>query len=133
MPQTAALSVNSPQSIIQAASTRVPLAAGPAAPFAVRLAGRPEVGDGSVTFRLRTGGPGVAYAYVWDGGILGQKKVEIGRAGDHHGDRTGRHRNARGRLRGDGRWHRERRRRTELSGRSKFGSRLSGQPRSGIR
>ncbi|WP_329253231.1 PIG-L family deacetylase [Actinoallomurus sp. NBC_01490] len=81
MPQTAALSVNSPQSIIQAASTRVPLAAGPAAPFAVRLAGRPEVGDGSVTFRLRTGGPGVAYAYVWDGGILGQKKVEIGRAG----------------------------------------------------
>jgi hypothetical protein len=81
MPQTAALSVNSPQSIIQAASTHVPLAAGPAAPFAVRLTGRPRAGDGSVTFRLRTGGPGVAYAYVWDGRILGRKKVEIGRAG----------------------------------------------------
>jgi hypothetical protein len=84
MPKTAALSVNSPQSIIQAASTGVPLAAGPAAPASdtVRLAGRPAVKDGSVTFRLRATGPGVVYAYVWDEGILGRRTVELG-AGTH--------------------------------------------------
>jgi LmbE family N-acetylglucosaminyl deacetylase len=83
MPQTAALSVNSPQSIIQAASTHVPLAAGPAAPVSPRLVGRPTTRGGSVTFRLRAGGPGTAYAYVWDDRILGQKKVDIGGAGTY--------------------------------------------------
>jgi LmbE family N-acetylglucosaminyl deacetylase len=81
MPQTAALSVSSPQSIIQAASTRVPLAAGARADVPVRLAGRPSVSDGSVAFRMRAGGPGVVYAYVWDGRIVGQKTVDVGRAG----------------------------------------------------
>jgi LmbE family N-acetylglucosaminyl deacetylase len=82
MPKTAALSVNSPQSIIQAAATHVPLAAGEAAPRSVRLVGHPAVRNGSVTFRLRTTGAGVVHAYVWDDKILGQKKTEIG-AGDH--------------------------------------------------
>ena len=77
MPKTAALSVNSPQSIIQAASTRIPLAAGPAADASVRLAGRPRVASGSTTFRLRTTAPGVAYAYVWDGRILGHQTVNL--------------------------------------------------------
>ena len=85
MPQTAALSVNSPQSIVQAASTGVPLAAGPAAPPSdtVRIVGRPAVKGGSVTFRLRATGPGVAYAYVWTGSIAGQKKVRLTRAGTY--------------------------------------------------
>jgi LmbE family N-acetylglucosaminyl deacetylase len=82
MPKTAALSVESPQSIIQASSTHVPLAAGPAAPGSVRVVGQPLVKDGSVTFRLRTTGSGTVYAYVWDDKIVGQKKVDI-TAGTH--------------------------------------------------
>ncbi|MCW2944824.1 MAG: hypothetical protein JWR24_1541 [Actinoallomurus sp.] len=85
IPQTAALSVNSPQSIIQAATVGVPLAAGPAAPASdtARIAGKPEVKGGSVTFRLRATGPGTAYAYVWDGKIVGSRKVDVGRAGTY--------------------------------------------------
>ena len=83
--RTAALSVNSPQSIIQAAAIGVPLAAGPAAPASdtARITGRPQVKGGSVTFRLRATGPGAAYAYVWDGKIVGQKKAYIGKAGTY--------------------------------------------------
>lgn len=83
MPKTAALSVNSPQSIAQAAATGVPLAAGTAAPRSdtAWIAGRPAVRGGAVTFRLRATGPGTAYAYVWDGGILGQKTVRVTKAG----------------------------------------------------
>jgi hypothetical protein len=77
MPKTAALSVNSPQSIIQAASTGVPLAAGPAADASVRLVDRPRVAAGAVTFRLHTTAPGVVYAYVWDSKIVGQKSAEV--------------------------------------------------------
>jgi hypothetical protein len=77
MPKTAALSANSPQSIIQASSTHVPLAAGPAGDASVRVVGRPRATDGAVIFRLRTTAPGVAYAYVWDGKILGQKSVQL--------------------------------------------------------
>ena len=78
MPQTAALSVNSPQSIIQAASTHVPPAAGAAATASVRLVGAPVVRNGTVTFRLSTTGAGTAYAYVWDDKVLGQKKTDLG-------------------------------------------------------
>ncbi|MCO5971477.1 sugar-binding protein [Actinoallomurus soli] len=81
--KTAALSVNSPQSILQAARTGVPLAAGTAAPRSdsARVVGRPAVGGGSVTVRLRATGPGTAYAYVWNGRILGQAKVAFTGAG----------------------------------------------------
>jgi LmbE family N-acetylglucosaminyl deacetylase len=77
IPKTAALSVDSPQSIIQAASTGVPLAAGPRADAWVRLVGRPRVAGGSVTFRLRTTAPGVVHAYVWDGKTVGRRSVEV--------------------------------------------------------
>lgn len=85
LPRTAALSVNSPQSIIQAAQTGVPLAAGPAAPETdtAHLAGTPQTGDGSTTFRLAATGPGTAHAFVWDDGILGHKQVPIPRAGTY--------------------------------------------------
>jgi hypothetical protein len=82
MPSTAALSVNSPQSIIQAASTHVPLAAGPATPGSARLVGHPVVSDGSTTFHLHTTVPGTVYAYVWDDKTLGQKKLPV-EAGTH--------------------------------------------------
>jgi LmbE family N-acetylglucosaminyl deacetylase len=78
IPQTAAQSVDSPQSIIQAASTGVPLAAGAPAPGSVGLAGRPSVGPDSVTFRLRTTVGGDVYAYVWDGKVLGRTKTTVG-------------------------------------------------------
>ncbi len=78
MPQTAALSVDSPQSIVQAASTGVPLAAGPASPVSVHVSGPLRVSGGSVSFRLRTTGAGAVHAYVWDGRILGEKQVAVG-------------------------------------------------------
>ena len=86
MPSDAAVSVGSPESIIQAARTGVPLAAGPAAPpdRTARIAGRPAVSGGSVTFRLAATGPGTAHVHVWDdenGTVLGTTKVEVDRAG----------------------------------------------------
>ncbi|MQA95448.1 MAG: hypothetical protein GEV11_12645 [Streptosporangiales bacterium] len=87
MPSTAARSVDSPQSILQAARTGVPLAAGPAAPRAAtgRISGRPTVSDGSVTFTLASTGAGTAHVYVWDPqqGTLGSAKEEITTAGRH--------------------------------------------------
>ncbi|MFF5258138.1 sugar-binding protein [Actinomadura viridis] len=83
MPTDAAESVKSPQSIIQAALTGVPLAGGPAAPpnGTARVVGTPQVSGDSVTFRLRATGPGTAYAHVWDGKVLGTKEIAIGGAG----------------------------------------------------
>ncbi|MFG2001830.1 sugar-binding protein [Spirillospora sp. NPDC048911] len=83
MPTEAALSQNSPLSIVQAAGTRIPLAGGTAAPWwdTARIAGKPAVSGGSTTFRLGATGPGTAYAYVWDGKILGSKKIVVRRAG----------------------------------------------------
>lgn len=83
MPTDATDSVNSPESIIQAVRTGVPLAAGPAAPRSdtARIVGRPKVSGGSVTARLLATGPGTAHVHVWDGKVLGTKKVEIRRAG----------------------------------------------------
>jgi hypothetical protein len=79
MPTDVAHSVNSPQSILQAARTGVPLGAGPAAPRSdtARIAGRPEVRGSSVTFTIAATGPGTAYSYAWDGKVLGQRKVTV--------------------------------------------------------
>ncbi|MBT2212529.1 MULTISPECIES: sugar-binding protein [Actinomadura] len=83
MPTDAASSVNSPESILQAVRTGVPLAAGPEAPRSdtARITGRPKPSGGSVSVRLRATGPGTANLQVWDGKVLGTKKVEITRAG----------------------------------------------------
>ncbi|RFU36452.1 hypothetical protein DZF91_38130 [Actinomadura logoneensis] len=83
MPTDAATSVNSPESILQAVRTGVPLAATSAAPASdtARIVGRPKVSGGSVTFELLATGPGTAYVHVWDGKVLGTRKVDIGRAG----------------------------------------------------
>ncbi|MGK5555468.1 sugar-binding protein [Actinomadura kijaniata] len=79
LPSEAARSVASPQSVIQAAATGVPLAGGPAA--RARLAGRPRVAGGSTTFRIRTSGPGQIHAHVWDGKVLGSVRVPATGAG----------------------------------------------------
>ncbi|WP_329520835.1 sugar-binding protein [Spirillospora sp. NBC_01491] len=83
MPTDAAASVNSPQSIVQAAGTGIPLAGGPAAPPSdtARIVGRPAVSGGTTTFRFRATGPGTAYAHVWDGKVLGTKKITVAGAG----------------------------------------------------
>ncbi|MBO2453394.1 PIG-L family deacetylase [Actinomadura barringtoniae] len=83
MPTDAAASVNSPESILQSVRTGVPLAATAAAPASdtARIVGKPKVSGGSVTFKLLATGPGTAHVHVWDGKVLGTKKVEIGRAG----------------------------------------------------
>ncbi|WP_026411848.1 sugar-binding protein [Actinomadura oligospora] len=83
MPTDAATSVNSPESILQSVRTGVPLAATAAAPAddTARIVGKPEVSGGSVTFKLLATGPGTANVHVWDGKVLGTKKVVIGRAG----------------------------------------------------
>jgi LmbE family N-acetylglucosaminyl deacetylase len=85
LPRTAALSADSPQSIIQAATTGVPLAAGPAAPASdmARLVGTPRTAGGRTTFRLSATGPGTAHAFVWNDGILGREQVPIPRAGTY--------------------------------------------------
>ncbi|WP_067467989.1 sugar-binding protein [Actinomadura macra] len=83
MPTDAASSLNSPESILQAVRTGVPLAGGPAAPRSdtLRILGKPTVSGGSVGVKLRATGPGVAHVHVWDGKVLGTRKVEIRGAG----------------------------------------------------
>ncbi|WP_433462101.1 sugar-binding protein [Spirillospora sp. CA-128828] len=83
MPTDATRSVNSPESILQAVRTGVPLAAGPAAPRSdtARITGKPKVSGGSTTVRLLATGPGTAHVHVWDGKLLGTKQVEIRHAG----------------------------------------------------
>ncbi|WP_067471862.1 sugar-binding protein [Actinomadura hibisca] len=83
LPGEAARSVDSPQSILQAAATGVPLAGGPAAPpsATARIVGRPTVSGGATTFRLRATGPGTVHAHVWNGRTLGSKRVSVDRAG----------------------------------------------------
>jgi hypothetical protein len=96
MPSVATRSVDSPESVIQAARTGVPLAAGPPAPAdqTARIVGRPVVADGAVTFTLAATGPGTAYAYVWDGEVLGQAAIPVDRPGRREVTLPG----ARGRL-----------------------------------
>lgn len=82
-PRDAAQSVDSPQSIAQAAGDGVALAGGPQAVERVRIAGRPRVFGDSVLVKLRAGGPGTAHVHAVDaaGRGLGSKVVAVARAG----------------------------------------------------
>jgi len=86
MPRTAAKSVESPQSIAQAAATGVPLAAGPQAPplDTARMTGHPFLSDGKVTFEFAATGPGTAHVFVWRNGIQGSKTITVDRPGMAH-------------------------------------------------
>jgi LmbE family N-acetylglucosaminyl deacetylase len=81
IPQTAARSVDSPQSILQAAATGVPLAGNPAAPVTdtAALAGPARFVGGSVSGVLAASGPGTAHVFVWDPahGVLGSREVRV--------------------------------------------------------
>lgn len=83
MPKTAARSVDSPQSIAQAAATGIPLAAGTAAPAqdTAEVTGSPTVGDGKVTLRFTATGPGTAHVFVWNDGTQGGKTLAVDGAG----------------------------------------------------
>lgn len=82
-PREAARSVSSPQSILQAARTHVPLAGGPAALAGVRIVGRPRVFDDELLVRLDARATGTAHVFATDaeGLGLGSRQVELARAG----------------------------------------------------
>jgi hypothetical protein len=67
IPLTAALSVDSPQSILQAAEDHVPLAGGPAARDEVRVVSGPTLGAAGLSLVLRAAGPGRAHVFAWTG------------------------------------------------------------------
>ncbi len=81
IPQTAAQSVDSPQSIRQAATVGLPLAGDMAAPPTDRavLVGRAGATGGVVTARLRATGAGTAHVFVWDprNGTLGRATIAV--------------------------------------------------------
>ena len=86
IPSEVALSVNSPQSITQAASDGVALAGGPQAIDLIAIRGRPRiVGGDTLIVRLRADGPGTAHVFATDAaGIgLGSKVVDVTGAGVH--------------------------------------------------
>jgi LmbE family N-acetylglucosaminyl deacetylase len=83
-PREAALSVDSPQSIAQAARDGIPLAGGPQAADRVRIVRRPRLLDGdALLVRLRTEGAGVLHVYAVDaaGRGLGSRRVTVAAAG----------------------------------------------------
>ena len=84
IPSEVALSVNSPQSIMQAASDGVALAGGPQAIDLIAIRGRPRiVGGDTLIVRLRADGPGTAHVFATDsaGRGLGSKVVDVTAAG----------------------------------------------------
>jgi hypothetical protein len=85
IPQDVAHSVGSPQSILQAVRTRIPLAGGPEAPRSdtATLAGGARLRGDSVRGSLLATGPGEANLFVWDParGMLGSATIAPSRAG----------------------------------------------------
>jgi hypothetical protein len=81
-PREAALSVDSPQSIAQAAEDGVALAGGRQADDRIRIEGPPRLRRGALRLRLRAGGRGVAHVFAVDaaGRDLGSRELEIGRS-----------------------------------------------------
>ena len=83
-PREAALSIDSPQSITQAARDGVALAGGPQAADRVRIVGRPRLlSADTLLVRLRTQAPGVAHVHATDadGHGLGAATIPVARAG----------------------------------------------------
>jgi hypothetical protein len=82
-PREAARSVDSPQSILQAAADGVALAGGPQARDRVRIVGRPRVRGRRLRVRLRAEGRGVAHVHATGarGRELAARAVELGRRG----------------------------------------------------
>ncbi|MDQ7908082.1 sugar-binding protein [Phytohabitans sp. ZYX-F-186] len=83
IPDTAALSVNSPQTILQSSKDKVAPGGWTALPDGtVRIGDVTKRRDG-VGFALKAGKPGTARAFVWDGdSVLAQTTVQFGRRGE---------------------------------------------------
>ncbi|BCJ66576.1 sugar-binding protein [Polymorphospora rubra] len=78
MPDTAAMSVNSPQTILQSSSDKVAPGGWPALPKNTITVPKLFASDDAVTLRLRAKAAGTANVYVWDGNkVLAQKTVEV--------------------------------------------------------
>ena len=78
IPDTAAASVDSPQSIAQAVRTGVALSGRPALPTNALRARPAPTGSAGVGVRLRASRAGTAHLFTWDGERqLGGKKVEL--------------------------------------------------------
>jgi LmbE family N-acetylglucosaminyl deacetylase len=67
IPLTAALSVDSPQSILQSSVDNVPLAGGPAARGDLRIVSGPTLGVAGLTLVLRATEAGRAHVFAWTG------------------------------------------------------------------
>ncbi|PZF80334.1 sugar-binding protein [Jiangella anatolica] len=79
MPDTAALSVNSPQSIAQSAEDGVGLGGGPRLPSRTASITSAEASGDTVEVQLRTRSAGQANVFLWDGeSVVGQTSVEVG-------------------------------------------------------
>lgn len=81
MPDTAALSVDSPQSIAQSAEDGVGLGGGPELPArTAAITSARASGSGEVEVRLRAREAGRANVFLWDGdSVAGSVSVEVGR------------------------------------------------------
>lgn len=77
LPDTAARSVESPQSILQSAADSVPLGGFAKAKHPVRIVSS-SLAQGTVRVALHTPRPGTARVYLWDGSkVLGSKVVKV--------------------------------------------------------
>jgi hypothetical protein len=81
-PNTPLAGIHSPQSILQAARTNVPLSGAPLAAPGDRgqIAGQPAWSAGKVRVRLRATGAGLFNVYVWDP-VTGRKRPQAGELG----------------------------------------------------
>jgi LmbE family N-acetylglucosaminyl deacetylase len=80
IPLTAALSVDSPQSILQSTHDNVPLAGGPPAADTIRITSGPTLGVAGLTLELKATGPGRAHVFAWTGtASVGDLVVDVRR------------------------------------------------------
>jgi hypothetical protein len=81
-PNTPLAGIHSPQSILQAARTNLPLSGAPLAAPGDRgqIAGQPAWSAGKVRVRLRATGAGLFNVYVWDP-VTGRKRPQAGELG----------------------------------------------------
>lgn len=87
VPDTALLSAQSPQSIIQSVSNGVPLGGNPAAPSSdtVQFGQGPSLSGSQVTLALDATGPGTAYVFAWTGSaVAAEARVDFVQAGSQN-------------------------------------------------
>jgi len=84
VPDTALLSAQSPQSILQSVDNGVPMAGDPAAPSTdtVRFSRTPTLSGSQLTVPLTATGAGTAYVFAWTGSVVAAKaELDFAQAG----------------------------------------------------